>query len=426
MSNDPRPSNSGKRNLGRRDFIGQGLGMGAAAVVGSAVPSSLAAAPRGPSRSSPGRDRASVPMMITSHGNATGRAAAAASWGILSGGGSALDAVERGANIVELDSDGTSVGWGGLPNADGVVQLDASIMDGATYNAGSVACLEGIRTPASVARLVMERTDHVMLVGDHAQRFALGFGFKVRELMTPRSREIWLRWREGLSETDDWGPADHLRLPGSDSAGGGAGARAYSGGRAGAGRLAATDYDSLLREEAERWADLIELPGRDGPDRDFLLADALIHKYGTTNVLAVDAQGNVSGITTTSGLAWKVPGRVGDSPIIGAGLYVDNDVGAAGVTGRGEDVIKSCASFYIVSRMADGRTPQEACEDAAAMIRRKYAAVNPDFIPSEKFVAINKVGDYGCAWMPFRDSAPRMTVVNDGGIQIHEGVAVPN
>jgi N4-(beta-N-acetylglucosaminyl)-L-asparaginase len=125
-------------------------------------------------------------------------------------------------------------------------------------------------------------------------------------------------------------------------------------------------------------------------------------------------------------MAWKVPGRIGDSPIIGAGLYVDNDVGAAGVTGRGEDVIKSCASFYIVSRMADGRTPQQACEDACAMIRHKYRNVNADFIPSEKFVAMNKLGEWGAAWMPFRDSRPRITVANASGIEIQEGVSVPD
>ncbi|MDE2661751.1 MAG: N(4)-(beta-N-acetylglucosaminyl)-L-asparaginase [Gemmatimonadota bacterium] len=383
--------------MNRRGFIGRGLSLGAAAAVAGAVPARASASGSRPSLSSSGR--ATTPMMITSHTNDTGRRAAAASWQILSGGGTAMDAVERGANIIELDPDETSVGWGGLPNAEGVVQLDASVMDGATYNAGSVAGIEGIRTPASVARLVMERTDHVMLIGDYAQRFAVGFGFEVQELMTPKSREIWLRWRERLSDTDDWGPPDHLRRPRDGSDGGGL-------------------------DEAEQWAELLDLPGRDGPDRDYVLAEALLHRYGTTNVLAVDAQGNVSGITTTSGLAWKVPGRVGDSPIIGAGLYVDNDIGAAAVTGRGEDVIKSCAGYYVVSRMGAGRTPQQACEDAVAMIRHKYRSVNPDFIPSEKFVAINKDGDYGCAWMPFRDTPPRMTVANADGVQTYEGVSV--
>ena len=172
--------------MNRRGFIGRGLSLGAAAAVAGAVPAQASTRGERPSLASSGR--AMTPMMITSHTNDTGRRAAGASWQILSGGGKAMDAVERGANIIELDPDETSVGWGGLPNADGVVQLDASVMDGATYNAGSVAGIEGIRTPASVARLVMERTDHVMLIGEYAQRFAIGFGFKVQELMTPKSR----------------------------------------------------------------------------------------------------------------------------------------------------------------------------------------------------------------------------------------------
>ena len=394
--------------MNRRGFIGRGLSLGAAAAVAGSVPARAAIGGAGPSLRSSGR--AMTPMMITSHTNDTGRRAAQASWQILSGGGTALDAVERGANIIELDPDGGGVGWGGRPNAEGVVQLDASVMDGVTYNAGSVAGIEGIRTPASVARLVMERTDHVMLIGEYAQRFAVGFGFRVQELLTPKSREDWLRWREQLSDTDDWGPPDHLRRP--------------RGGSGGGGQADAGFGEEAVRREAEEWAELLRLSGRDGPDREYVLAEALIERYGTTNVLAVDAEGNVSGITTTSGLAYKVPGRVGDSPIIGAGLYVDNDIGAAAVTGRGEDVIKSCAGYYIVSQMGAGRTPQQACEDAVGMIRHKYRNVNPEFIPSEKFVAINKEGDHGCAWMPFRDAAPRMTVANADGIHTYEGVSV--
>jgi N4-(beta-N-acetylglucosaminyl)-L-asparaginase len=394
--------------INRRGFISRGVNLGTAAAFMGALPAKLAASAMRPRTTS--KAGGITPMMITSHTNEVGQTAARRAWQILSSGGSALDAVERGANTVELDAEGTGVGWGGMPNAEGVVQLDASVMDGATYNAGAVAGIEGIRTPASVARLVMERTDHVMLIGEYAQRFAVDFGFEIEELMTPRSRAAWLRWREQISDVDDWGPPDHLKKSDSGAVGG-------SRGDAGSG------LDMALAE-AERWAELLDLPGRTGPDRDYVLAEALIHRYGTTNVLAVDADGNVSGITTTSGLAWKIPGRIGDSPIIGAGLYVDNDIGAAGVTGRGEDVIKSCASYYIVGRMAEGRTPQKACEDAAMMIRHKYRNVNPDFIPSEKFVAINKSGDYGCAWMPFRETRPRITVANGAGVSIYEGVAV--
>jgi N4-(beta-N-acetylglucosaminyl)-L-asparaginase len=320
-----------------------------------------------------GSRRLETPIVVTSHTNQTGQNAMEEAWSILSGGGRALDAVERGANVIEVDPEDSSVGYGGLPNAEGVVELDASVMDGRTYSAGSVASLRNIMTPSSVARLVMERTDHVMLVAEGALRFAREYGFEEVDLLTPASRERWLSWRENLSDRDDYGPPDHLR-------------------------------------------------GVGGPGDDALEA----FHYGTTNVLSVDVNGDVAGITTTSGLSWKVPGRIGDSPVIGAGLYVDNSVGAAGVTGRGEDVIKSCASFFIVMQMRAGRTPQQACEDAAAMIRHKYRNVNPDFIPSEKFVAINKAGEYGAAWMPFRDSRPRMTVASAAGVEIYEGVSVPD
>ena len=145
--------------------------------------------------------------------------------------------------------------------------------------------------------------------------------------------------------------------------------------------------------------------------------------YGTTNVLAVDANGDISGITTTSGTSWKVPGRVGDSPIIGAGLYVDNSVGAAGATGRGEDILKSLASYFIVLRMREGRTPQEACEDAIDMILDRYRAVGMDFVPGEKFVAISKAGEYGCSSMPGGRAGARMTVRHEGGQEIYEGTS---
>ncbi len=358
--------------IDRREFVRHGVGMGAGALA-------LGRLPKGRAH---GEDQAvGTPLVITSRTTDAGHDAMRQAWDILDGGGTALDAVERGANVVELDPEDSGVGYGGLPNENGVIQLDASIMDGKTYNAGAVAALENIKTPASVARLVMERTDHIILVGAGALEFARSFGFKEEDLHTERSRAAWLRWREEHSDRDDWGSPDHLRNlagPGSD----GRGASSGSGRRS----------DEPL---------------------DF--------HYGTVNVLAVDSNGDISGITTTSGLSWKVNGRIGDSPIIGAGLYVDNDIGAAGATGRGEDVIKSCASFYIVLRMGQGRTPQEACEDACDLIVHKYRKVNPNFIPGEKFVAINKDGEYGAAAMGRNRSRPQMTVRSAEGLQIHEG-----
>ena len=313
-----------------------------------------------------------TPLIITSHANETGQKAMEAGWEILRNGGSAVDAVEKAANVIEVDPEDTSVGYGGLPNERGVVQLDASFMDGKTYSAGAVASLENIKTPASVAKLVMQRTDHVLLVGVGALEFAKAWGFPEENLLTEKARKIWLRWKEEMSPSDDWGSPEHLQKV--------SGKEAY-------------------------W--------RDFPDIE--------HHYGTTNVLAIDTNGDIAGCTTTSGLSFKLNGRVGDSPIIGAGLYVDNEAGAAGATGRGEDVIKSCASYYMVLRMKEGRTPQQACEDALRMIVDRYKKVNPDFFPGEKFVAINKYGELGCASMTGTRN-PQMSVRAEKGYSRYEGI----
>lgn len=350
-----------RKSISRRKFVNSTLGAGAGVML---IPSlkGLALQEKGGPL---------WPLIITSHDNETGRKAMEAGWEILKNGGSAVDAVEKAANIIELDPEDTSVGYGGLPNENGVVQLDASFMSGKTYTAGAVACLENIKNPSSVARLVMEHTDHVLIVGAGALAFAKAWGFKEENLLTEKARRIWLRWKEELSPSDDWGAPEHLQ--------------------------------KLIKKEAY-WKDF--------PDVE--------HHYGTTNVLAIDSNGDIAGCTTTSGLAFKLNGRVGDSPIPGAGLYVDNEVGAAGATGRGEDVIKSCASYFIVMRMREGRTPQQACEDAVNMITEKYARINPDFFPSEKFVAINKKGETGCAGLALARK-PAMTVINGKGLSSYEG-----
>ena len=278
---------------------------------------------------------ATIPVLMCSRGESWGKKVLTPAWESLTNNGNLLDAIEKGANVVELDPEDTSVGYGGLPNEDGVVQLDASIMYGPTHNCGSVAAIEGIKTPSSVARLVMERSDHIHIVGEGAAKFARAHGFKQEDLLTERARKIWLRWKENLSEKDDW-------FPPADG-----------------------DYD-------------------------------LERSTGTINVLGVDKDGNVAGITTTSGLFGKIPGRIGDSPIIGAGLYVDNAVGAAGATGRGEEVIRICGSYYVVQKMAEGLSPQEACEAACKkIIDVNGGTKNVDF--NDKFVAVNKNGEVGCA-----------------------------
>jgi len=254
--------------------------------------------------------------------------------------------VIAGVNIVEDDPDDITVGYGGLPNEDGVVQLDASVMHGPTHNAGAVAALEGIRNPSKVAKLVMERTDHVLLVGKGAQDFARAHGFQVENLLTEKSRKIWLYWKETLNKKDDWFPP----------------------------------ADDEIGEEIKKYFRLT----------------------GTINCCAVDANGDLAGVTTTSGLAFKIPGRVGDSPIIGAGLYVDNEVGAAGSTGRGEANLKNLSCFLIVEYMRQGKSPTEACmavcQRIAEHTRLPYLLDeqhNPNF--NVTFYAVNKEGEFGGA-----------------------------
>lgn len=233
---------------------------------------------------------------------------------LLAAGADVLEAVVAGVNIVELDPEDTSVGYGGLPNAEGVVQLDSSVMHGPLKRAGAVACIEGVRTPSLVAKKVMEETDHILLVGGDAQKFARSVGFRIEDdLNTEKSRRLWLEWKRRTDKEHYLNPKD----------------RAESGWRAGRAMLA----EGLLDPR---------------------------HFYGTINCNGVNAKGEIAGVTTTSGLAWKIPGRVGDSPIIGAGLYVDGEVGAAGSTGRGEANLFNLSSFWIVEAMRNGMSPKDA------------------------------------------------------------------
>src|SRR5438874_4131313 len=229
-----------------------------------------------------------------------------------------LDALIAGVNIVELDPLDDSVGYGGLPNADGVVQLDSCCMHGPKKRAGGVACLEGVRTPSLVAKAVMEQTDHHLIVGKGAQDFAREFGFKIEDdLNTEHSRQLWLEWKR---RTD---PKHYL--------------------------------DPQKRADASRKA------------LRQMVAEGLLdpqHIYGTINCDGINAKGEICGVTTTSGLSWKIPGRVGDSPILGAGLYVDGEIGAAGSTGRGEANLFSLNSFFIVEQMRNGLSPKDACVGA--------------------------------------------------------------
>ena len=257
-------------------------------------------------------------VMSSANGNiskdAEGMTCVAKTFKLLAGGADVLDAVVAGVNIVELDPEDSSVGYGGLPNAEGVVQLDASVMHGPRKSAGAVAALEGVRTPSRVAQKVMEETDHHLLAGKGAQRFACNLGFKIEEdLNTEKSRKLWLDWKH---RTDP----DHYPNP---------------------------------KDRADAWH-------RAGLQ---MVAEGLIdpnHFYGTINCTGLNAKGEVASVTTTSGLAWKIPGRVGDSPILGAGLYVDGQVGATGCTGRGEANMFALGSFLGVEFMRNGMAPKDA------------------------------------------------------------------
>lgn len=261
-----------------------------------------------------------------------GIAANKEAWKTLAAGGRALDAVEAGVRIPEADMKNHTVGRAGYPDRDGHVTLDACIMD-EFGNCGSVAAMEDIAHPISVARLVMEKTPHVMLVGDGASQFAVEQGFKREKLLTEESKRDWKKW------------------------------------------LKTAKYSPVMNIENQQR----RLGGK--------------YNHDTIGMLAVDAKGNISGACTTSGMAFKLHGRVGDSPIIGAGLYVDNEVGGATSTGVGEEVIRNVGSFLVVELMRQGRSPEEACREAVERIIKKKPETAKNI--QVGFLAINKKGEYG-------------------------------
>ncbi len=282
-----------------------------------------------------------------------------------------VDAVVEGVTLYEDDPSVTSVGYGGLPNEDGVVQLDASVMDGPAHKAGAVAAIENIRNPARVALEVMRRTDHVLLVGDGARRFAVAHGFEEQDMLTPQARRAWLRWKRNLNPNDDWLDDDQAVAAPVDAAG-------------------AADPEGVP------------------------------FTNGTIHCAAVDAGGNIGACTTTSGLSYKIPGRVGDSPIIGAGMFVDNEIGAAGATGRGEALIQSCGAFQIVQHMGRGDDPTEACLEVLRWIAghtKRPALLNENNEPNfaATVYAVRRDGLYGSASMRGR---PAFTVCDAAGARV--------
>ena len=297
---------------------------------------------------------------------------------LLKSGGDTLDAALAVVTKVEDDPNDDSVGYGGLPNEDGVVELDASVMHGPSRRAGAVGSIQKIKNPSLVAKTVMEKTNHIFIVGAGAQHFAEDEGFAPMNLLTERSRIAWLAWKASISE--NW-------RPGLDSP-----------------------------EWKEKLAQLLDTPEKLAWRAH--IEEVVAHPpTGTINCLAVNAKGDISGTTTTSGLAWKIAGRVGDSPIIGAGLFVDNEIGAAGSTGRGEENIKICGGHTIVEMMRRGSSPTDACMEALHRVVRNYKPF-PDRLKRFhiQFYAVNKNGEYGAGslWGKHNDGRLMQYAVHDG------------
>jgi len=272
---------------------------------------------------------------------------------MITSGSDVLDALIAGVNIVELDPEDSSVGYGGLPNAEGIVQLDSCCMHGPKKRAGGVAEIEGVRTPSKVAQMVMDLTDHHLLVGKGAQDFARNMGFKIEDdLNTEKSRAAWLEWKRRTDPLHYLSPKER-----------------------------GIAYHRVAMEMiADGWID---------PD----------HYYGTINCDGVNAKGEICGVTTTSGLSWKIPGRAGDSPILGAGLYVDGEVGAAGSTGRGEANLYNLCSFVIVDEMRRGAHPKDAAMTALKRVAKNTiekrllnSKGRPNF--GLNFYCLNAKGEY--------------------------------
>jgi N4-(beta-N-acetylglucosaminyl)-L-asparaginase len=361
--------------LSRRDFVRKSA---ATAMVAGASPL-LGQAPAVRTR------RTTGPVVIASENghqfkNGGSRTCVEEAYRRMVAGEDVLDALIAGVSIVELDPAEDSVGFGGLPNAEGVVQLDSCCMHGPKKRAGGVAALEGVRTPAQVARAVLQQTDHHLLVGQGAQEFARNMGFPIEaDLNTESSRKKWLEWKRRID------PAHYL--------------------------------DPAKRSDAGDAA------------RRQMVAEGLLdpaHMWGTINCDGLNAKGEICGVTTTSGLAWKIPGRVGDSPILGAGLYVDGDVGAAGSTGRGEANLYNLSSYFIVENLRRGMTPKDAGMEALKRIRGNTiekrllnAQGNPRF--QLLFYVLNRAGEHAGVALYSKVGASevaRYSFCNEDGPQI--------
>ena len=359
------------RKVNRRDFVTSAAGAGLAAALPATAFGKAPAILQG----------GASPVVISSgngnrYRNGGTRTCVETAFEMMTSGTDVLEALIAGVNIVELDPEDASVGYGGRPNADGVVQLDSCCMHGPLKRAGGVAAIEGVRTPSDVARAVADLTDHHLLVGAGAQTFARNMGFTIEDdLNTDRSRQLWLEWKRRID------PGHYV------------------------------DPDR-------------EIAAADRANQD-MLAEGLINEdelYGTINCDGVNAAGEICGVTTTSGLAWKIPGRVGDSPILGAGLYLDNDVGAAGSTGRGEANLYNLTSYLIVEEMRRGRHPKDAGMEGLRRVQAntiERRLLNSRGLPNFgiTFYVLDKQGQYAGVSM-YTGANSRYAVCTENGAEL--------
>jgi N4-(beta-N-acetylglucosaminyl)-L-asparaginase len=382
----------------RRDFVKSSVLGAVAAGVGahSAIPEALAENSQQGHASK--EDSSKRAVIISAH---NGYPYVEAAYAYLKGGGDTLEAGVRVVKGPEDDPNDDSVGLGGLPNEEGVVELDSCCMHGPTRRAGSVGGVRNIKNVSMVGKAVFEHTGHVMLVGEGAEKFAVAMGFPRENLLTERSRKIWLLWKEFNSDRDWWGPgmADpHWHPPGPQSA------------------PQAEVWRDRIQQLQQRASDL-------GIEPEFQLAAVrrvLFPPTGTIHCSVLNDKGEMSGITTTSGLAFKLPGRCGDSPIIGAGCYTDQDIGSAGATGAGEENIKVAGAHTIIENMRHGMSPQEAGMDALKRIVRNY---NGDMTKLRymdmTYYVLRKDGAYAsvCLWEGYSPGNPHKFAVHDGTLR---------
>ena len=378
----------------RRDFV-------KSASLAAAAPLSLAAAPTPAPQGAPAVMRTVRPVVISDYSgwefkNGGTENAVQRAFRLITEGQDVLDALIAGVNIPELDPLETGIGYGALPNANGVIELDASCMHGPKKRAGAVACIEGVRTPSLVAKAVMEYTDHHLLVGAGAQQFARHMGFTVEDdLNTDTSRRLWREWKRRVDPEHWLDPNGNERKP-------------------------KPRHEKDPGDEAA-WQARAMAAGR-SMVRDGLIPEGSF--WGTINCDGLGPNGDLCGVTTTSGLAWKIPGRTGDSPILGAGLYVDNEVGAAGSTGRGEANLYNLSSFLIVESMRRGISPKDAGMEALKRIKANTiesrllnSKGNPNF--NIRFFALNKQGQYAGVSM-YRAGETKFAVCTENGAQALE------